>query len=386
MMIKKLFISLLCVCMVLMTACGKSNTRSDNTGNVQNSSLVEETSEHMDSEESKDTTGDMPEEQIGFEELNEAVSTDVENTVSAIKSEYENLVTEIDTYEKYLDNTDKVKAFYKQVCEDTKNLCIRMREYSVNYAERIMASDQSNEEKYEDFEELYDCIYDDAGDDIYDEIYEGILKDVFDAFYGGILEDAYDQDVSYEEWSDALSNEYDWWSDACSDVYDEWSDCLSDVYDFWSDVTGELWNDDAERVEEKISDFREDVEKLKGEGTQNDALASNEENDSHDTSREAENEDDPASDELVDGMRPDFKEAMDSYEAFYDEYCEIVKKYTENPSDMELLADYTDMVSKAAEMTEKFEAWENGDLNRAELEYYLDVQNRVTKKLLEVSE
>lgn len=386
MMIKKLFISLLCVCMVLMTACGKSNTRSDNTGNVQNSSLVEETSEHMDSEESKDTTGDMPEEQIGFEELNEAVSTDVENTVSAIKSEYENLVTEIDTYEKYLDNTDKVKAFYKQVCEDTKNLCIRMREYSVNYAERIMASDQSNEEKYEDFEELYDCIYDDAGDDIYDEIYEGILKDVYDAFYGGILEDAYDQDVTYEEWSDALSNEYDWWSDACSDVYDEWSDCLSDVCDFWSDVTGELWNDDAERAEEKIVDFQERIEKLKSEDSKNDAQASNEENDSHDTSREAENEDNPASDELVDGMRPDFKEAMDSYEAFYDKYCEIVKKYTENPSDMELLADYTDMVTKAAEVTEKFEAWENGDLNRAELEYYLDVQNRVAKKLLEVSE
>lgn len=53
---------------------------------------------------------------------------------------------------------------------------------------------------------------------------------------------------------------------------------------------------------------------------------------------------------------------------------------------MELLADYTDMVSKAAEMSEKFEAWENSDLNDAELTYYLDVHNRVAKKLLEVSE
>lgn len=386
MMIKKLFISLLCVCMVLMTACGKSNTRSDNTGNVQNSSLVEETSEHMDSEESKDTTGDMPEEQIGFEELNEAVSTDVENTVSAIKSEYENLVTEIDTYEKYLDNTDKVKAFYKQVCEDTKNLCIRMREYSVNYAERIMASDQSNEEKYEDFEELYDCIYDDAGDDIYDEIYEDILDDIYDAFYGGILEDAYDQDVEYEEWSDVCSNEYDWWSDAKSDVYDECSDFRSDVYDFWSDMSSELWDDDIERANEKIADFREDIEKLKGNSMQSDVQVSNEENSNNAAPEDAENNDGSTDHELVDDMRPEFKEAMDSYEAFYDEYCEIVKKYTQNPSDMELLADYTDMVSKAAEMSEKFEAWENSDLNDAELTYYLDVHNRVAKKLLEVSE
>ncbi len=33
------------------------------------------------------------------------------------------------------------------------------------------------------------------------------------------------------------------------------------------------------------------------------------------------------SDELVDGMRPEFKAAMDSYEEFYDDYCELMKKY-----------------------------------------------------------
>ena len=29
--------------------------------------------------------------------------------------------------------------------------------------------------------------------------------------------------------------------------------------------------------------------------------------------------------DLVDGMRPEFKEAMDSYEEFYEEYCEVSK-------------------------------------------------------------
>ncbi len=84
-------------------------------------------------------------------------------------------------------------------------------------------------------------------------------------------------------------------------------------------------------------------------------------------------------------MRPEFKEAMDSYEAFYDEYCNILKKYAENPSDMKLLADYTDMLTKATEMAEKFDAWENSDMNSAELKYYLDVNNRVTQKLLELA-
>lgn len=101
---------------------------------------------------------------------------------------------------------------------------------------------------------------------------------------------------------------------------------------------------------------------------------------------ESEQEDTNANEELVDGMRPEFKEAMDSYEAFYNEYCDILKKYTEDPTNTEVLADYTDMVAKSAEMLEKFEAWENDGLNDAELQYYLEVNNRITQKLLEVSE
>lgn len=357
---KKLLIPSFCLCLVLMTACGKNNTISDNTSNVQDSSPIEETSESRDIKESKDNTDDMSEKPIGFDELNEVVSTDVENTISAIKSDYEKLVTEIDTYEKYLESIDKIQAFYKQVYEDTKNLCIRMREYSINYAEEIMASDKSNDDKYKDFEELYDCIYDDAGDDIYDGIYDGILDDIYDDFYDGILDDAYDNGAPYDEWSNARSDEYDWWSDTRSDVYDEWSDFRSDVYDFWSDMRSELWDDDIERAEEKIVDFREDVEKIKSKGIHSEDQTSNEER-SDSTSEDTESKDADENEELVDGMRPEFKEAMDSYEAFYDEYCNIMKKYAENPSDMKLLADYTDMLTKAAEMAKKFDAWENSD-------------------------
>lgn len=42
-------------------------------------------------------------------------------------------------------------------------------------------------------------------------------------------------------------------------------------------------------------------------------------------------------------------------------------------------------MTKAAEMSEKFDAWEDNEMNDAELKYYLDVNNRVTKKLLDVS-
>ena len=88
---------------------------------------------------------------------------------------------------------------------------------------------------------------------------------------------------------------------------------------------------------------------------------------------------------LVDGMRKDFKDAMDSYEAFIDEYVAFMKKYSDNPSDVSLLADYTKYMSKYADMVEKFDKWESEDLNDAELAYYIDVQARVSKKLLEVA-
>lgn len=95
--------------------------------------------------------------------------------------------------------------------------------------------------------------------------------------------------------------------------------------------------------------------------------------------------DEEKADELVDGMRPEFKEAMDSYEAFYDEYCEFLEEYSKNPTDVTLLKKYMDFLSKTQEMEEKFEAWEDTDMNNAELKYYMEVQQRIMQKLLEVS-
>mgnify|MGYP000322716592 FL=1 len=83
-------------------------------------------------------------------------------------------------------------------------------------------------------------------------------------------------------------------------------------------------------------------------------------------------------------MRKDFKEAMDSYEAFMNEYVEFIKKYQSNPNDAKLLADYAKYMSKYADMCDKFDKWESQDLNATEQAYYIDVQARVSKKLLEV--
>ena len=91
--------------------------------------------------------------------------------------------------------------------------------------------------------------------------------------------------------------------------------------------------------------------------------------------------------DLIDGMRPEFKQAMDSYEEFMKEYCDFMEKYSKSDgTDVELLADYADYMSKYADVAEDFEAWDGGEMNSAEAAYYLDVQTRINKKLLKSME
>lgn len=84
-------------------------------------------------------------------------------------------------------------------------------------------------------------------------------------------------------------------------------------------------------------------------------------------------------------IRSDFKAAMDSYEKFFDEYVAIMKKYADNPSDASILSDYTKYMGKYTQMMSDLDKWESEDMTDAELAYYLEVQARITKKLLEVS-
>lgn len=86
-----------------------------------------------------------------------------------------------------------------------------------------------------------------------------------------------------------------------------------------------------------------------------------------------------------DGMRKDFKEAMDSYEAFMNEYCDFMEKYSKNPTDAGLMADYMSYMSKYDDFTKKFDQWGGEDLNDAEFAYYMEVQTRVYERLAEVA-
>ena len=82
------------------------------------------------------------------------------------------------------------------------------------------------------------------------------------------------------------------------------------------------------------------------------------------------------------GLRPEVKDAIDSYERFVDEYCAFMESYDAN--DFSQLAKLSDMVMREAEMSEKFDALED-DLTDAELDYYMAVSLRCSGKLMKAA-
>lgn len=86
------------------------------------------------------------------------------------------------------------------------------------------------------------------------------------------------------------------------------------------------------------------------------------------------------------GLSKEFKDAMDSYEEFMNEYVEFMKKYNANPADPTLLSQYATMLQKYSEQISAFDKWKSEDMTTEEAAYYVDVQARVSKKLLEVTQ
>ncbi len=93
-----------------------------------------------------------------------------------------------------------------------------------------------------------------------------------------------------------------------------------------------------------------------------------------------------AEEEERSGIRPEFKQAMDEYEAFFDEYCTLLKKLSENPDNLTLLMDYASFMSQYTDYMNSLDALENEDLTTEELAYYIEATARIEVKLLEAAQ
>lgn len=86
----------------------------------------------------------------------------------------------------------------------------------------------------------------------------------------------------------------------------------------------------------------------------------------------------------VSGIRPEFQEAMDSYEKFFDEYVEFMKKYSKSPDQTSMLSDYTKYLQQYSDTMTKLGEIGKGDMSSEELALYTDVMARINQKLLDV--
>lgn len=101
------------------------------------------------------------------------------------------------------------------------------------------------------------------------------------------------------------------------------------------------------------------------------------------TPEETNNSSNPVS---VSGVRPEFKEAMDSYEAFFDEYIAFMERYNNSNNSMDMLTEYTNYMSKYTETMVALSQINDGSLSTEELAYYVEVNSRITQKLLMASQ
>lgn len=196
-------------------------------------------------------------------ELEVRIDEHLTNNIETLISHWESLSTEIDTYEKYCEQSETVSKFYQTIVRETEQMCIMLYEYSSIYARMILDSDMSNEDKYDAVDGIHDCLYEDACDKIHDEIYEELLDEMHDYFYEGILDDNED-DVDYSDWYDVCSEEYNQWYDTSSEVYNLYYDTASDIYSFYSNMSSKLYNSDFDRAEKLYEKFLQKTARAKG--------------------------------------------------------------------------------------------------------------------------
>lgn len=76
-----------------------------------------------------------------------------------------------------------------------------------------------------------------------------------------------------------------------------------------------------------------------------------------------------------------FKETMDAYEAFFDEYIAFMEKYESSSDTLSMLADYSNFMTRYLEAMEKLGEIDTTKLSASDYKYYFEVLTRINRKL-----
>ena len=86
-----------------------------------------------------------------------------------------------------------------------------------------------------------------------------------------------------------------------------------------------------------------------------------------------------------DNVSPEFKKIMDTYEDFFNDYVDFMKKYNNSTDIVSMATDYAKYTKEYDEKMQSFKDEKTDDLSVADAAYYLEVEARITKKLAEVA-
>ena len=88
----------------------------------------------------------------------------------------------------------------------------------------------------------------------------------------------------------------------------------------------------------------------------------------------------------ADGVNPELREFLDSYEKFVDKYVDFMKKYINDSSNVtKMLTEYTEIMEEYADFIEKVDAYDTETMSAADASYYIEVTSRCTQKMLEIN-
>jgi len=82
------------------------------------------------------------------------------------------------------------------------------------------------------------------------------------------------------------------------------------------------------------------------------------------------------------GVSPDVREMLDSYEAFVDEYIEFMQKYKNSDNVTAMMSDYLSYMQRYSDFVAKVNAMDSNSMSSADAAYYIEVTSRVSQKLL----
>ncbi|MCD7884876.1 MAG: hypothetical protein LUI87_14410 [Lachnospiraceae bacterium] len=249
------------------------------------------------------------------------------------------------TYDGYVANKQNLSDWYELAVSETNELFTTVKEDSIEYF-RTVALSGDVDTKYVwqyDLSDYYRYIYEDAFTNYYRSVYTGLSQIIYREIYNGVVSSG-NSTTDYSSWSSERSDCYSQYSEFRSTIYSAYSDAHSKSYSMRSAVYSGF-NQGNTDIDELLAEFITE-------------------------------------DDMIDGMHVKFKETMDGYIEFIDEFCEFMDTYAATDgTDTELMEQYIELIEQCASTMKDLSAMLDEEMNEVETAYYEDGLLHISQKL-----